>query len=121
MGADQFTPEGYEACRHCGHFMVAGGKYRSCDACRRQRVENARHLELVDLAQRKPARRRRRARKLTAAEREQKRVWNRARSRAIQRLVRVHHELYLMLLAEEKAKLGLDPSLDAREIRAVEA
>jgi hypothetical protein len=79
--------------------------------------KEARHLEIAyEVDGRRMASRPTRARKHRPSPRdpERRRLWNRARSRAIQRLVRIHHPLYEVLLAQEKAELGLDPGLDVR-------
>lgn len=112
---------GYQACSVCGEWTVESGSAdRRCADCRAEAADVARHLEVVHqvrdrtVVSRPTRARKRRKHKLTAAEREQRRLWNRARSRAIQRLVRIHRPLYQVLLAEEKERLGLDPRLDER-------
>ncbi len=121
LGADGFVPLGHEACRHCGDLYVEGVLVGgACIDCARLILEQARTMEVVHavngrtVVNRPTKSKRRRKRKLTPAERENKRLWNRARSRAIQRLIRLNHPMYEMLLAEEKAKLGLDSRLDVR-------
>lgn len=114
-GADGYVIEGYQACRHCGVWKV-DGTLRSglCASCIRV---GAGRLELVREIDRPPPKRASRSRqsvKLTDAQKARKRDWNRARSRALMRLSRIHHALYEVLLAEELAGAGLDPRLDDR-------
>lgn len=120
-GAECFVPVGFEACRHCGDFHVEGEMIGgACQECAAAILEQSRNMEVAlavggrTVVHRPTRAKRRRKRKLTAAEREHKRLWNRARSRATQRLIRLNHPMYELLLAEEKAKLGLDSRLDAR-------
>jgi hypothetical protein len=114
-GADLFVPVGYRSCQGCGEFMLVTLRASRCADCRDEMASEARAPELATLDHRplvtRPtkARRRRKARPTEA-----KRLWNRARSRAMQRLVRIHRPMYEVLLAEEKAALGLDPHLDER-------
>lgn len=114
-GADGFVAAGYEACRRCGGWAAEGNlRAGYCDDCLKA---GAGRLELVREVERPAPRRSSRGRKaprLTAAQRERKRRWNRARSRALHRLSRVQHPLYEVLLAEELAREGLDPHLDQR-------
>jgi len=115
-GADGFTVEGYTACRTCGRHFVTNGK-RRCGDCLSALVVVG-EAEAVARAAARPAPKRttraRKPRRLTKAQKDEKRKWNRARSRALTRLRQIHPELYEVLLAEEKAALGLDPSLDVR-------
>lgn len=120
-GADCFVPLGHEACRHCGDLHVEGVMVGgACTDCAALLLEQARTMEVVHavngrtVVSRPTKAKRRRKRKLTPAERENKRLWNRARSRAIQRLIRLNHPMYELLLAEAKAELGLDSRLDVR-------
>ncbi len=113
-GADGFVPAGYVACR-CGALKVEGTLRKGlCADCIRSGVH---HLELVRLDDRPAPKRPTRGRKnkpLTDEAKDRKRRWNRARSRALMRLARLHHPLYEVLLAEELAAEGLDPRLDVR-------
>lgn len=114
-GADGFVAVGYSACRHCGEWKVEGTlRNRLCDVCIKAGVGR---LEVVQLGER-PAPKRpsrgRRTKPLTAVQRDRKKKWNRARSRALMRLARLNHPLYEVLLAEELAAEGLDPRLDQR-------
>lgn len=114
-GVDALVPVGYAACKRCGEWAVDGTMRTGyCADCL---SAGAGRLELVRAAGR-PApnhpSRGRRPTKLTNAQRERKRRWNRARSRALMRLSRVQHPLYEVLLAEELAREGLDPRLDQR-------
>ncbi len=113
-GAAGFVAEGYEACR-CGAWKVEGTLRNGlCAECVRAGVH---HLELVRLDDRPAPKRPTRGRKnkpLTDEAKDRKRRWNRARSRALMRLARLHHPLYEVLLSEELATEGLDPRLDVR-------
>lgn len=116
-GADDFTPVGYKACRDCGDLMLETVKAPRCDRCRDIAVQVATDLELAAsngqvLRTRRPSRRRRTTR--SAAGQERRRLWGQARQAALLRLARIHRPLYEVLLAEEKAKRGLDPALDER-------
>lgn len=119
-GADDFVTEGYTACSSCGHWFVADPKRpnrRKCEGCVTADKVTAEATAVARAAARpapkRPSRGRRR-RKPTAKQAAQKRLWNRARSNALTRLRQIHPEMYEVLLAEEKAKLGLDPGLDVR-------
>jgi hypothetical protein len=115
-GADGFVVAGYTACVSCGGQYVTNGK-RRCEPCRKGLVLVGEAAAVAKAATRPASSRPSRARKprkLSAAERTRKRMWNRARSNALTRLRQIHPELYEVLLAEEKAKLGLDPHLDSR-------
>lgn len=96
--------------------MIGG----ACTDCAALLLEQARTIEITHavngrtVVSRPTKAKRRRKRKLTPAERENKRLWNRARSRATQRLIRLNHPMYELLLAEAKAELGLDSRLDIR-------
>jgi hypothetical protein len=115
---DDLTVAGYYACRKCGEWTPDGvGKRGYCPDCMKRLGEEARHLEIAyEVAGRKLVSRPTRSRPARPSRRdpERRRLWNRARSRAIQRLVRIHHPLYEVLLAQEKEALGLDPGLDVR-------
>lgn len=119
MGADGFVAEGYVACSACGDWTVkAGRKSATCADCAALMAHTAQMLEEANAivgrsAPRRPTRGKPK-RKPTAAQRAKRREWNAARSAALQRLARIHHPLYEVLLAEEKARRGLDPGIDIR-------
>jgi hypothetical protein len=113
-GADGFVPVGYRSCRGCGEFMLVTQRASYCVTCRDEMATEARALELATLDRRPLVTRPTKARRRKARPTEARRLWNRARSRAMQRLVRIHRPMYEVLLAEEKAALGLDPHLDER-------
>lgn len=117
-GADGFVPVGYEQCRDCGDFAVEGTLRRGrCEACRGRLAEVAATAEVTyEVGGRtlvsRPTRARKRSRRRPRTEAD--RAWNRARSRALQRLATIHRPLYEVLLAQEKAKEGLDPGIMVR-------
>lgn len=116
-GADGFTVVGYILCRTCDSHFVDDGRHTRCPACVRADVVVGEAEAMARAAARPPAKRPtrgRKPRKMTKAQKDEKRLWNRARSRALTRLRQIHPDLYEVLLAEEKAALGLDPSLDSR-------
>ena len=114
-GADGFVVEGYEACRHCGTWKPEGRlRNRLCPECIGAGIGRLEVVHLGDRPAPKRATRGRKAKPLTAEQRERKKRWNRARSRALVRLTRLQHPLYEVLLAEELAAEGLDPRLDER-------
>jgi hypothetical protein len=116
-GADGFTVVGYTICRSCDQHFVDDGKHTRCPRCIRAEVVVGEAEAVTRAAARPPAKRPtrgRRPRKLDVAQKDQKKKWNRARSRALTRLRQIYPEVYEVLLAEEKAALGLDPSLDSR-------
>lgn len=124
-GADAFVAVGYESCTSCGDWFPEGTRRGGkCATCAALILEQCRTMEVAHAVDgrtivNRPTRARRKAkRKLTPAERHQKRLWNRARSRAIQRLIRLNKPMYEILMAEAKAELGLDPRLDRRSAGA---
>lgn len=116
-GAEDFVIAGYETCRRCGEWAVEGSLIsRLCSECASELAHQAETVELayeVDgrTVVSRPTRSRRRP---TPTDPARKRAWNRARSRALLRVARVHRPLYEVILAQEKAKEGLDPRLDER-------
>lgn len=115
---DDIVVAGYYACRRCGEWVPDGvGRRGYCTDCMRDIGDEARTIELAyEVEGRTLVSRPTRARKHRQPKRdpESRRAWNRARSRALQRLKRIHAPLYEVLLAQEKAELGLDPRLDKR-------
>lgn len=114
---DDIVVAGYYACRRCGEWTPDGvGKRGYCPDCVKTTNDEAATIELAYQAHgrtlvSRPTRARHKSKKRDPASR---RTWNRARSRAMQRLVRIHRPLYEVLLAQEKAELGLDPGIDQR-------
>lgn len=111
---DELVVAGYVACGRCGEWIPEGR--RLCGDCTKAVETEAATVELAyEVAGRRlvsrPTRGRRRK---SGRDPERHRLWNRARSRATARLVKIHHPLYEVLLAQEKAALGLDPRLDDR-------
>lgn len=125
-GADAFVVVGHTACRLCGDWFITGTRSgKLCESCATEQSATSRTAEVIASIEgrtvvHRPTRARKRKReKLDADKRQRKREWNRARSIATQRLVRIHHDLYLSLLAESKAELGIDPRLDHRSVSAL--
>lgn len=113
-GADCFVPKGYVACRDCGEFMVAGSsRSRICEGCKAIRAQAVRVIEEA-LGTKPTPKRKRRARPMTEADRQRRRAWNAARSAALLRLAKIERATFEVIFAEEKAKRGLDPRVDAK-------
>lgn len=114
---------GYYACRKCGEWTPDNaGRRQICPDCLRNVGDQARTVELAyEVAGRVLVDRPTRARRHRQPKRDPKsrRLWNRARGRAMQRLVRIHRPLYEVLLAQEKAELGLDPHIKVRSTGSV--
>lgn len=112
LGADGYAPLGYELCRRCGAPFVEGtrrtGRCQSCD----ETVAKANATTVVisingDDAERGPAktRRRKRRRTLSAEAKARRRIWNRARSRALGDLADRHRDEYQALLEHHHRSL----------------
>lgn len=110
--------EGYVLCEGCQDRwvpeIVARRSENRCPDCIVPRETNERHvIELVGLGTRvnlptgksKPRRRRTK----TQSERQRERLNDKARERARKRLAQAFPDYYSILLAEERAALGLDP------------
>lgn len=124
-GVEALKVEGYVVCG-CGTMMPelsVGGRRRMCDEClgsASERLEAAqftyevegREFSTVARVKRDPTSNVRRRRKRKTAEvRQRDALRNLARKRAIARLIRVYRPTFELLLADEKAKVGLDPKL----------
>lgn len=115
-GADGFVPLGFKACRDCGGFMLASLSAVRCEGCRDVAEQTVAALELAASNGRLVTRKRsRRKPKPSKATKDRRRAWGQARQAALLRLARIHHDLYEVLLSEEKAARGLDPHIDERQ------
>jgi len=109
---------GHYRCRDCGNYAPDGtgaARIEMCADCVRARSEQAATVTLAhDVAGRvvvdRPKPNRRRPVNPTRERNEARKAYNQARSRTYQRLVAIYRPMYELILAEEKAKLGIGTS-----------
>lgn len=111
------VPDGYYACRRCGKLVVEGYQHASIQTCtpcvHDMRIEardpnfvfevEGREFKLKPMKRGKPTPKR--------IQTLHNRMFNRASMRAVRRLKLLYNPMYQLLIAEEKAKIGLDPVL----------
>jgi hypothetical protein len=105
---------GYLVCRKCGEWFVKGDGVASlvlCSACFRaaKAVDDQKRLkyEVEGRVFTTPAKKPRKRQKRTEGVAAYHRLWNRARSRAVTRLIQIDKPLFELLMAEEKERVGL--------------
>lgn len=130
-GADGLVIEGYVTCR-CGEWMAelsVEGKRKLCDSClavASNRLEAAQFTYEVegrtfDAYTRRKAQKNRSAKPGTPWTRNRTRALQvaGARNRAVARLIRIYRPMFDLLIADERAKVGLPPARVTRGVRPV--
>jgi len=119
--------DGYTVCEHCGGFEVTeiavAGRY--CRSCTRELAEQERNeaiafeVEGREFLYKAPPPKRSTPNKKNKQTPSDPR-WAVARYRALRRLAQIYGPMYELLLAEEKAKAGMNPTLRRLEPRPTE-
>lgn len=114
-------------CRRCGDWTVHGEGVESlllCASCRGEISSLANEQRIRYEVEGKtfltPPNKPPKAKRRTEGVVNYHRLWNRARSRAVVRLIQIYKPMFEVLMAEEKERVGLNGGYDSHGIRDAE-